>query len=199
MTVPLKSRPRLTLYEVLISLTLGFGIAGPVLAHDLILWPFVPIYRALSPVLTYPGGLNAASDIAFAATGLMYAAFVLLVLRSSARSSLTQRFLSSWSGVVLFVAPWLCWMSMAGHLPIADTLLAIETGICTFGVFYLTRKPSGLGWHVWLIVVLNWCVWGWFFWRGIPSHAATLIPVLAAVSSVTWLCERGVQVQQLAP
>ncbi len=130
----------------------------------------------------------------------MYAALVLLLRGSSARSRLTQTFLQSWFGVVAFAAPWLCWLLMAaGHSLVGGALLAVETAICAFSAFYLPRKTRGLGWHVWFIVALNWCVWVWVFWRGIPSHAATLIPVVAAVSSVTWLCERGVQARQSEP
>jgi hypothetical protein len=187
-----QARSKISLYEVLFSLTVGFAVAGVVLAHDLILWPFVPIYRALSPkLLAYPGGLNLASDIAFVATALMYWAFAWLLLRSVAGSPLTRRFLSFWSGAVLFIAPWLCWVLMAAaarYSLVGDILLAIEAAICTFSVFYLPRRARGLGWHVWFIVALNWCVWVWVFWRGIPSHAATLIPAVAALSSVTWLC-----------
>jgi hypothetical protein len=185
-------KSNLWFYEVLLSLSLGLAVAGVVIVRDLILWPFVPIYRALSPVLTYPGGLNLATDIAFVSTALMYAAFIWLVLHASARSPLTQHFLFSWSGSVLFVAPWLSWMLMAaGHSLVGDALLAIETAICTFSACYLPRKSRGLDWHVWFIVTLNWCVWAWAFWRGIPNHAPTLIPIAAALSSVVWLLGRN--------
>ena len=105
---PLKPGPRLGLYEALLSLTLGFGVAGVVLAHDLILWPFVTINRFLTPILLHHGGLNLAAEIAFVATATTYAAVVFLLLHFSARSSLTQNFIHSCSGPVLFVVPWLC-------------------------------------------------------------------------------------------
>jgi len=190
-------RPRLRLglglYEVLVSLTFGFGVAGVVLAHDLILWPFVTISRFLTPILPHPGGLILGAEIAFTATASTYAAIIFLVLLFSARSSLTQKFIHCWSGPVLFVAPWLCWMLMAAAYSSAVyVLLALETAICTFSAFYLRRKTRGLGWQLTLIVVTHWGLWLWLFCRGIPNQAAILIPGAAAVSSVVWLYRRRI-------
>jgi hypothetical protein len=188
---PLKPGPRLGLYEALLSLTLGFGVAGVVLVHDLILWPFVIINRFLTPILLHQGGLSLSAGIAFTATASAYAAFVFLVLHFSARSSLTQNFIRSWSGLVLFVAPWLCWLLMAApYSPAVYVLLALETAVCTFSAFCLRRKTRGLGWQLTLIVVTHWGLWIWLFWRGIPNHAVILIPGSAAVSSVAWLYRR---------
>ena len=197
---PLKPGPRLGLYEALLSLTLGFGVAGVVLAHDLILWPFVTINRFLTPILLHHGGLNLAAEIAFVATATTYAAVVFLLLHFSARSSLTQNFIHSWSGPVLFVVPWLCWLFMAAaYSLVAYALLALETAICTFSAISLRRKTRVLGWQLALIVVAHWGLWIWLFWRAIPNHAAVLIPGAATVSSVAWLYRRRIEGELTGP
>ena len=70
-------KQKIGLYEALVSLTLGLGIAGIVIVRDVFLWPFAPINRAVVPALPPGGGgLSLATAIAFAATGMAYGAFI---------------------------------------------------------------------------------------------------------------------------
>ena len=178
---------RIFLVVVLVSLTLGFVAAGIIVVYGITLWPFVPISHYVTAFLTPGAGLRSAADTAFLVTAMVYSAIIAVPFLLLSRLATSQRVLVRWAGVVMLIAPPLSWFVMSAlHSPFVYLLLTLEIGVSSFAVFYLSTGSTAFRWQLGLIALVHWGSWIWLFWHGIPSHAATLIPGVAAFSFVMW-------------
>lgn len=185
-TQPLGTRA--SIYGVFVSLTIAMAALGILVANELVSYPFLPIQNILIRAFPGYGGLNLATGIAFLLTAMLYAVCIFVLLRLTARTSLTRGFLRFGSGAVVLAAPLACWFLMvAGYPPVAYLLLAAETAFGIFSIYYLLGKTGSFGPHVALILALHSGIWIWMFWRAIPNPVAVLIPALATAASVTWV------------
>lgn len=171
-----------------VSLALGFGVAGVILARELILWPFVPIYQYLARTLPQHAGLRRASEIAFLATGGFYAGCVFALLRLCARTHFAVRFQRSSARAMIYALPLVSWLLIRQDYPTLFTLLLlIETVLGISIVLYLFRKLARISWPLVFLIVTHYTFWIWLFWRKMPIAPAILIPGFSGLAWLVWL------------